>query len=284
MEQTLFGRTGRTVSRLGFGGAPAGLTNYLDTYSPDNSNQREQVIAAIRRALTLGITYFDTAPGYGSGASESIFGEALADAGNAIFLATKINRAEQAVRRSVEASLTRLRRDQLDLVQIHGSSYTPEQATLILGKGGLLAQLETLRDEGLIRHLGFTSEDNNAAVFQFIASGRFDVMQICYNLFHQHAYEPTRPFGSLLEADKADMGTVTMRTLTSGLLQKWIRQVNPNDRFDYTPALLQFVLSNPLVDVALVGMRTVDEVERNVAIAAEVAGRIDIGALHAKYV
>ncbi|MCB0186105.1 MAG: hypothetical protein KDE31_17670, partial [Caldilineaceae bacterium] len=97
-------------------------------------------------------------------------------------------------------------------------------------------------------------------------------------------YEPTRPFGSLLAADKAGMGTVTMRTLTSGLLQKWIRQVNPADTFDYTPALLQFVLSNPLVDVALVGMRTADEVERNVAIVQEQAGRLDIGALHAKYV
>ncbi len=284
MEQTTFGRTNRTVSRLGFGGAPAGLTNYLNNYSPSNIDQRDQVIAAIEHALDLGITYFDTAPGYGSGASERIFGEALVAAGDGIFIATKINRDERNVRASIEASLTRLRRDQLDLVQIHGSSYTPELAASILGDGGMLAQLEALRDEGLIRHLGFTSEDNNAAVFDFIASDRFDVMQICYNLLHQHAYEPTRPFGSLLEADKAGMGTVTMRTLTSGLLQKWIRMANPNDSFDYTPALLQFVLSNQLVDVALVGMRTVDEIERNVAIAEDLAGRIDIGALHAKYV
>lgn len=284
MESTTFGKTGRKVSRLGFGGAPAGLTNYLDTYSPGDIDQREQVIAALQRAVELGITYFDTAPGYGDGASERLFGEALAGAGDEIFIATKINQDEKEVRRSIEASLTRLRREQLDLVQIHGSSYTAQRAASILGNSGMLEQLEALRDEGLIRHLGFTSEDNNAALFDFIHSGRFAVMQICYNLLHQHAYEPTRPFGSLLEADKASMGTVTMRTLTSGLLQKWIRQVNPADDFDYTPALLHFVLSNPYVDVALVGMRTVDEVERNVAIAADQGGRIDIGALHAKYV
>ncbi|MEZ4620274.1 MAG: aldo/keto reductase [Caldilineaceae bacterium] len=193
MEFTTLGRTGRTVSRLGFGGAPAGLTNYLDNYSPANLDQREQVIAAIERAVALGITYFDTAPGYGSGASEAIFGEALADAGDEIFVATKINRDEPNVRAGIEASLTRLRRDQLDLVQIHGSSYSPDLAASILGDGGLLAQLEALREEGLIRHLGFTSEDNNGAVFQFIGCNRFDVMQICYNLLHQHAYEPTRP-------------------------------------------------------------------------------------------
>lgn len=284
MEYTNFGRTDRTVSRLGFGGAPAGLTNYLDPYSPGDLNQREQVIAALQRAVALGVTYFDTAPGYGNGASEAIFGEALADASDDIFIATKINRDEPDVRGSIEASLMRLRRDQVDLVQIHGSSYPPELVASILGKDGLLTQLEALRDEGLIRYLGFTSEDNNAAVFDFIAGGRFDVMQICYNLLHQHAYEPTRPFGSLLEADKAGMGTVTMRTLTSGLLQKWIRQVNPADTFDYTPALLQFVLSNPYVDVALVGMRTVEEVEHNMAIVNDRSGRLNIDLLHAKYV
>lgn len=284
METTPLGRTGVTVSRLGFGGAPAGLANYLNPYSPEDKQQREQVIDAIHKAVELGVTYFDTAPGYGGGASETIYGEALAGVTTPIFVATKINRNEANVRATIEASLTRLRRAQLDLVQIHGSSYTPQLAAAILGEQGLLAQLEALRAEGLIRFLGFTSEDNNAAIYQFIASGRFDVMQICYNLLYQHAYEPTRPFGSILEADKQGMGVVTMRTLTSGILQKWLQQVNPANDFDYTAALLQFVLSNPLVDVALVGMRSPEEVLRNVAIAKELKGRIDLSQLHAKYV
>ena len=284
METTLLGRTGVTVSRLGFGGAPAGLANYLNPYSPEDKQQREQVMAAIQTAVELGVTYFDTAPGYGGGASETIYGEALAGVTTPVFVATKINRNEANVRATVEASLTRLRRDKLDLVQIHGSSYTPQLAASILGERGLLAQLEALRDEGLIRFLGFTSEDNNAAIYQFIASGRFAVMQICYNLLHQHAYEPTRPFGSILDADKQGLGVVTMRTLTSGILQKWLQQVNPANDFDYTPALLQFVLSNPLVDVALVGMRSPEEAIRNVAICKELKGRIDLSELHAKYV
>lgn len=74
-----------------------------------------------------------------------------------------------------------------------------------------------------------------------------------------------------------------MRTLTSGIIQRWLRLVNPDDRFDYNPALLQYVLSNRLVDVALVGMRTPAEVEANVAIWGNLAGRIDIDALHERY-
>ena len=58
----------------------------------------------------------------------------------------------------------------------------------------------------------------------------------------------------------------------------------PADTFDYTPALIQFVLSNPMVDVALVGMRDAGEVEVNVRLWRDVGGRIDIAALHARYV
>lgn len=283
MEYVRLGRTGATVSRLGFGGAPAGLANYLEAYDPADSAQRDQVMQAIQRAVALGVTYFDTAPGYGDGASESIFGEALADVETPVFIATKLS-PRDGVRASVEASLRRLRRDRLDLVQIHGSSYTKEQADAILGDGGLLAQMEQLREEGLIRFLGFTSEDNNPAVYRFIESSRFDVMQIAYNLLYQHPAEWTRPFGSLFEARKQEMGICTMRTATSGLFQKWVQWVNPQNTFDYTPALIQFVFSNPLVHVALIGMRTATEVAQNVAICNDTSGRIDLEKLHAKYV
>ena len=284
METTPFGQTGVTVSRLGFGGAPAGLHNYLAVYDPTDARQRGEVIAAIHKAVELGITYFDTAPGYGHGHSETIFGQALAGLGEQVFVATKIGPAEAEVGRSIEASLTRLRRERLDLVQIHGSSYTPAQAEAILAEGGLLAQLEALREQGLIRFIGFTSEDNNAAVYRFIESGRFAAMQIAYNLLYQHPWEATRPFGSLLEAKKQHMATCSMRTLTSGLLQKWLQLVNPQNDFDYTPALLQFVLSNPHVDVALVGMRTAAMVEANVRVCEDQAGRIDLAAWQEKYI
>ncbi|MDA1280542.1 MAG: aldo/keto reductase [Chloroflexi bacterium] len=286
---TLLGRTGAVISRIGFGGAPAGLMNYIVDSSPADVAHREGVITAIGRAVELGINYFDTAAAYGTGESEKIFGEGLAAAGIAskrddIYVATKVSHNEADPRGSVERSLENLRLDVIDLVQVHGTAYTSEARDQTLRTGGTLEVLEKAREEGLIRHVGFTTEDQNPPVYEFIASGRFDVMQSCYNLVFQHTYEPTRPFGSIYEADKAGMGVVTMRALTAGVFQRWSGMIRPDDSYDYSSALLQFVLSNGLIDVALVGMRTPQEVERNVAVLHDTANRIDLSQLHEKFV
>lgn len=286
MEYAVLGRTGRRVSRLGFGGAPAGLRNYLEPFDPEKAEDREPVVAALRCALELGVTYFDTAAGYGSGASERIFGEALegADPGG-IFLATKAGVCQgDEVRRSLEASLTRLRRDRVDLLQIHGSAYSDEQVDRVLRPGGMLDGMERLREEGLVGHLGFTTELVNGPACRLLSSGRFEVVQILYNLLFQHPYEPSREAGVLYDAEAQGMGIVTMRSATSGIFQRWIQTVNPDNTFDYRPALIRFVLSNPLVDVALVGMRTVAEVEENVRVVDEPSGRLDLDELFQRYI
>jgi aryl-alcohol dehydrogenase-like predicted oxidoreductase len=57
-----------------------------------------------------------------------------------------------------------------------------------------------------------------------------------------------------------------MRSLTASVFRRWMKAARPDDDFDYSPALLQFVLSNKLIDVALVGMRTPKEVDKNIAV------------------
>ncbi len=279
---TTFPRTGATVSRLGYGGAAIGLTNYLEAY--DAQARRAVSVATVRQAADAGVTYFDTAPGYGNGLSEEIFGEAL-EGRAGITIATKV-KAEPGidVRASLEASLARLRRPRIDLLQIHGTSIDAETCRAILAQGGMAAQMRALRDEGLVAAIGFTSEDNNAAVYDLIAHGGFDSMQIAYNLLLQHPYEPTRPFGSLFAAKAQGMFTVTMRTITSSIFQRWVRMANPADDFDYTGALIQFVLSNKLIDVALVGMRTASDVDSSVREWRDTGKRIDVEALWGRYV
>jgi len=283
MDYVELGKTGVSVSRLGFGGAPAGLTNYLGTYSPANAAQREQTIAAIQRAVELGVTFFDTAAAYGKGASEELYGEALASVHSPLFLATKASHQVESVRGSLEASLARLRRDRVDLFQIHGTTYDEATVDAILAPGGMLEQLEQLKAEGLTRFIGFTTEDNNPPFYRLMETGRFDALQMCYNFAFQHPYDAARPAGSLIQATEKGLGIITMRALTAGLLQKWVQWVNPANTFDYSPHLLQYVLSNPMVHVALVGMRTPEEVEKNVAIVNDHSGRIDLIELNRKF-
>ena len=289
MEYSTLGRTEARVSHLGFGGAVLGLKNYLYEFDPVDADDRRGLFDAVATALESGINLFDTAAGYGNGESERVLGEALAGvtdaAGEPLFISTKLSHDPSlSARQSLERSLTNLRRDHVDIVQIHGDSYTPEDVDSILAPGGVADQLQQLKDEGLTRFIGFTSEDDNDGVYRLVRSGRFDTMQICYNFIFQHPYEPSRPFGALFEAEKQGMGILTMRAPTSGTFQRWIQMVNPHNTFDYTPALIQFVLSNPLVDVALVGMRDAELVRKNVAIVADTAGRIDINAVHTRYV
>ncbi|MDR2514684.1 MAG: aldo/keto reductase [Christensenellaceae bacterium] len=293
METTVFGKTGRVVSRIGFGGAVAGLKNYLHEYDPASDEAKSRVHGALEAALKHSISYFDTAPGYGNGASESLFGDVLGgvDPGS-IFLATKCPAFSNEggvsdydhVLRSAEQSLKRLRRDYVDLLQLHGGSYTDAQAERVLGEKGALQALEKLKKDGVARHIGFTTEDNNRAMYEFFRSGRFDSVQLCYNVLFQHPYEPSRPFGALYEAEKNGLGIAAMRATTSGTFQRWMQAVRPGDAFDYTAALIQFVLSNPLVDVVLIGMRSKERVLQNVAIMDDLAGRVDLSKIHERYV
>ena len=211
-------------------------------------------------------------------------GEALAEFDREdLFVATKVELGDaDYVRDRVAGSVERLGVDHIDLLQIHGGSYDAADVERVLD-GGTLAGMERLREAGRVDYLGFTTEDHNPAVFDFLDEGVFDVMQINYNLMFQHPYNPINGSGALVAADGRGVGTVTMRTTTSGILQEWVETVAPDAGVDYRPALVQFVLSNPLVDVALVGMRDPEVVEANADLVADTDGRIDIEALFERY-
>ena len=292
MEYTTFGKTDRKVSKIGFGGATAGIRNYVHSFNPENEEDRRGVIEGIQEAFKLGINYFDTAEGYGSGASEDLFGEGLTGIpSEEIFLATKVTHSREKkvrspgeIRESLENSLKRLRRNYIDLIQVHGSYYSDEQAKEILKNGSVVDVLCKARDEGLVKYIGFTIEAQNTAQDRFLDSDRFDSIQIQYNLLFQHPYDPYFKCGSLYQAKEKNLGVAVMRTVTSGIFQKWVQLVNPGNTFNYNPALIQFVLSNPLIDVALLGMRSAKRVRENVEICNDLSGRINIHDLHYRIV
>ena len=287
MRARRLGRTGLTVSEIGFGGAPAGLANYLDSWDPASDEAAERIVQTVRRAVELGVTYFDSAPGYGRGRSEEMLGRGLHGHRDGVIVATKVTGDDaDAVQRSVDESLRRLQVDRIDVLQYHGTWYSEELVQRMLGPGGALEGMQRARDEGLVRFIGFTTEGTSGPASTLIRTDAFDVLQVCYNLIFQHPYDPSRQAGLMFEAADRDMGIVTMRSLTSGTFQRWLRAIDleVERRVDLSHALLSFVLSNPLVGCALVGMRSPAEAEANVRASEDDRYRIDLDQLHNRYV
>lgn len=222
-----------SVSVIGFG---CGTTAALMVEG--SAKERE---AAVGRALDLGITYFDTAPRYGNGLSETNLGATLKALGASPVVGTKVAFSAESVQdikrsmtESVEESLSRLQRDSLDLLQLHNhirhvrdtTGFAPGLSTEdILGPGGVAETFEELRRAGKVRHLGFTARGDVGAILEVIRSVRFHTMQTVYNLLNPSAaYSIFRgtvdeDFGGIvLDAMRAGMGVLAIRVLAAGAL------------------------------------------------------------------
>ncbi|TFG66231.1 MAG: aldo/keto reductase, partial [Anaerolineales bacterium] len=286
MHYRTLGRTGAQVSEIGFGGAGAGLRNYIGKWDPTQEEQIQLVEQAIRRAVELGINYFDTAPLYGS---EVMFGKALKPFRDSVFIATKVREKNAAdTRESIEDSLTRLETDRIDLIQYHGGWYSEEEMHNILKPDGVLAGMQAACQEGLVRYIGFTSEGTNGAVSRLIDTQAFDVMQIQYNLMFQHPYDPDKHAGVMVEAEAQKMGIALMRPFPGGVFPRWLKLVYPDieshiDMDKLMAGLLTLVLSNPMTDVAIIGMRLPELVEKNCAISDDLDARFDLDPLYDRF-
>jgi len=240
MRYRTLGRTGLAVSEVGFGGAGIG---HVWGHTTDEECQQ-----AVRRAVDLGVNFFDTSPMYGAGRSEENLGQALTGLRDRIFIATKIRlRTEEeladmpsAVRRSVEQSLRRLRTDRLDLLQIHhqlgpvGGQYLaaagppPRYAFRLTREQGLhLGEaMEQMVREGKVRFLGITAWDSDPVVVEpLLASGQLQTAQVLYNLLNRTAaVEPPAGFDdvnqklALPAAQRNDIGVIGIRAHAAGAL------------------------------------------------------------------
>ena len=166
MDYRPLGSTGIRVSEIGFGcGNVGGLMI--------RGEHGDQVKAAAR-AIELGINYFDTAPSYGDGQSEINLGQVLKELSADVYVGTKFRvtthepgRIRGNVIASVEESLTRLQREQVDLIQMHNhvasmaedGSVTPEEAL-----GEAVDALRELREQGKVRFWGMTAVGETAAL------------------------------------------------------------------------------------------------------------------------
>lgn len=230
MRTRVLGRTGLEVSELVFGG---GWVGGILIHADDGTRR-----AAIDRALGAGVNWIDTAPSYGQGRSEEALGWLLRDVERQPILSTKIaldcsrldDMAGQA-QRSIEASLRRLGRDEVDILFLHnGIARETDGRNLslrhLLGAGGAADALEDLRRQGLARFIGMTASGPGDCCREAVASGRFDAAQVYYNMLNPSAAREAMPprwtghdFTGLMDACAAQgTGIVVIRALAAGVL------------------------------------------------------------------
>jgi aryl-alcohol dehydrogenase-like predicted oxidoreductase len=280
MRQTTLGRSGLTVSRIAFGtwqlGGDWGATD------------EERAIAAIRRAADRGVTLFDTAQAYGFGASERLLAKALAShQRDHVVIATKGGLRPTAaggvardaspawIRQGVDESLGALGTDYIDLYQLHW----PDPATPFEATADALAELVA---QGKIRHVGVSNYDAGQ-IETFSAVLPVETVQPPYHLFRRGIEAELLPY-----AAAHDIGVLVYGPLAHGMLSGHLREDSrfaPDDwrassavfrgeayrqnlavvdqlgqlASDLDMSLSQlaiaWVLSNPAVDVAIVGTR-----------------------------
>lgn len=285
MDRRTLGATGRAVSAIGFGGAAIGIQGYIDGRDRDDAAFREQARAALLAAVAGGIDYFDTAPVYGDGRSETIFGQVLEPLRSQIFLATKFKWTPGVTERQLDEalgqSLERLKTRQVDLLQYHGINVGDDEADRLLGSC-VPQWLARVKAVGRARHAGFTAELPTPAVERLLRSGHFEVMQIGYNVMATTACDYRwAPFGVIPLARQLGIGVVTMRTSTSGLLQRLMAsEFHGLDLRELTRMAIRFVLSTAEVDCALVGMQSMDDVNDSLVLIGDGARRYDLPQLN----
>ena len=154
MEKLLIKKTDLSVSALCMGGCPLGGYGWGDT-------QRDDLINAVRTAVDSGINFFDTADTYGLGESERTLAEALGEKSKSVIITTKFgvrvengkttyDNSREYIFRAVEGSLKRLKRDYIDLYQVHyRDGVTP--------LADVAESLERLREQGKIRYYGLSN-------------------------------------------------------------------------------------------------------------------------------
>jgi aryl-alcohol dehydrogenase-like predicted oxidoreductase len=298
LRTTELGSTGMEITRVGFGAWAVGGGGFEWRWG---AQEDEDSIAAIHRALELGVNWIDTAAQYGFGHSETVVGRAIASLDERPFVFTKGGQPEgpggatlhdltrDGLRRELEGSLVRLGLEAVDLYQIHWP--IPDEQI----EEGWAALVE-LRDEGLTRHIG-VSNFSVEQLRRVQGVAPVETLQPPYSLIARETEDEILPF-----AEREGIGVIVYSPMGSGLLSGAMTRERiealPDDdwrtrspefrdprlvenlalverirlvaeRHGTTPGAvaIAWTLTNPAVDGAIVGFRRADQVDPIVAAA-----------------
>jgi aryl-alcohol dehydrogenase-like predicted oxidoreductase len=286
------GRTGLDITRVGFGAWALGGGGWEFGWGPQ---RQDESIAAIHRALELGVNWIDTAAAYGFGRSEEVVGQALHGLTERPYVFTKSSLLDDGTRhvvhslkrdsilREAELSLKRLGIDAIDLYQIHWPNPEPD-----IEEGW--AAMAELKERGLVRHIG-VSNFSVAQLRRIEQIAPVETIQPPYSLINRGAEAELLPF-----AGQHGIGVIVYSPMGSGLLtggitrerlaampeDDWRKRdqafTEPRlsehlalagrlrtvaDRHGVTPGAVAvaWTLRNPAVSGAITGFRRADQVD-----------------------
>jgi aryl-alcohol dehydrogenase-like predicted oxidoreductase len=295
MNYRQLGRTGLEVSEVGYGAWGLGKTQWIGA-------EDDESVRALNRAIQLGLNFIDTALAYGNGHSESLVGQVVRERSETVYVATKVppkNRIWPArdedrvddvfpgdyIRECTERSLSNLGLDVIDVQQLHvwNDRWAEE--------GDWLETAQALKDEGKIRFFGISINDHQPAnALRAIATGAIDTVQVIYNVFDQAPEDELFPVcerdgigvlarvpfdeGALTGAIGPDSefpdGDFRAHYFRGDRKQQVAERVEAIQRDvpgEVAETALRYILSHPAVSTVIPGMRSVRNVERNMAVA-----------------
>jgi predicted aldo/keto reductase-like oxidoreductase len=269
MQYVEYGKTGLQVSRLGMG------CMRLPSHEQDGKTifDEDEGIALIRRAMELGVNYFDTAPYYCEKLSEKIVGKALSGGRREkIYLSTKNsieNDSGDDYEKRLETSLKNLDTGYIDFYHFWGISLDTF-LTKVRSKDGPFQRARKLKEQGLIKHISFSFHDKKGNMGEIIRRGEGILESVLcqYNLLDR-SNEQDIDF-----AYEQGLGVAVMGPVGGGRLgapSEVIRNLLPGKVQSSAEVALRFVFNNPHVHIALSGISTIAQLEENAALASNVS-------------
>ncbi len=269
----------KSFERIGFGGWQLGNSEFFDPMSIEDG------INLVKKSVELGVRFFDTAPGYASGLSETILGLALKDDREKVFINSKFgHRADgttnfevASIEAAVNESLLRLKTSYLDSLILHNPSMD-----ILKGKTQHFQEMKRLKEKGLIHHYG-VSIDSYQELDAVLANTDCDVIELLFNVYSQSCIplfdEIIKRNILLIIKVPLDSGWLTGKynefTAFKGIRSRWTvddiyRRSNLTSRLktmvgddDLTKYALGFILSFDAVSVVIPGTRTINQLTNN---------------------
>jgi len=255
MQYRRLGKTGKDVSVLGFGCMRL-------------PEEDKVAVSLIRRAVELGVNYFETAITYCKGRGEVQVGLGLRGLRDDVYVSTKSQvrpgTTGEDTGRNLEESLGKLGTDRVDFYQLHG--FKLENLPVAQAEGGPLDVLREARDRGVVGHIGFTSHDTPENIIRIMETGEFESVTVYNNILKTRG----NPDPAIRWAHEHGIGVVIMGSLGGGVLASpspQLRALLPKTSKSTVELAFRYLLSNPGITTCLSGMTRMSDVEENARVA-----------------